>query len=418
MGGICSPSFLPAGAKYLFEGVYAMGICYIDQIKDLKDKKVFIRVDFNVPQDDTGAVSEDTRILGAIPTIRYAVEQGAKVVLASHLGRPKGEKKPKYTMAPASQRLAELLGIPVKQAPDCFGDEVTSMIDALRGGEVLMLENVRFYAGEEKNDPEFARQLANGCEIYVNDAFAVSHRAHASVEAITKIIPTIAAGFLMRDEMTYFDKAMSNPVRPLVAILGGAKVSGKLEVLEKLVDKVDKIVIGGGMAFTFLKALGHGVGKSLVEEELIPTSIKIMDRAKERGVKFYLPVDCVVAEAFDATAANFVTTSQEIPDGWMALDIGPASTALFAESLRDAKTVIWNGPMGVFEMDAFCRGTFAVAESVASCFATTIIGGGDTDSAVRKAGVQNRVSYISTGGGAFLELLEGKVLPGVKALER
>jgi len=393
-------------------------IRYIDEIKDLKDKKVFIRVDFNVPQDDTGAVTEDTRILGAIPTIKYAVEQGAKVILASHLGRPKGEKKLKYTMTPASQRLAELLGLPVKQAPDCFGAEVTSMIDALKGGEVLMLENVRFYPGEEKNDPEFARLLANGCEIYVNDAFAVSHRAHASVEAITKIIPIIAAGFLMRDEMTYFDKAMSNPVRPLVAILGGAKVSGKLEVLEKLVDKVDKIVIGGGMAFTFLKALGHGVGKSLVEEELIPTAIKIMDRAKERGVKFYLPVDCVVAEAFDATAANFITTSQEIPDGWMALDIGPASAALFAESLRDAKTVIWNGPMGVFEMDAFCRGTFAVAESVASCFATTIIGGGDTDSAVRKAGVENRVSYISTGGGAFLELLEGKILPGVKALER
>lgn len=395
-----------------------MGICYIDQIKDLKDKKVFIRVDFNVPQDDTGAVTEDTRILGAIPTIRYAVEHGAKVVLASHLGRPKGEKKLKYTMAPASQRLAKLLGVPVKQAPDCFGDEVTSMIDALKGGEILMLENVRFYPGEEKNDPEFARQLANGCEIYVNDAFAVSHRAHASVEAITKIIPTIAAGFLMRDEMTYFDKAMSNPVRPLVAILGGAKVSGKLEVLEKLVNKVDKIVIGGGMAFTFLKALGHGVGKSLVEDELIPTATKIMASAKERGVKFYLPVDCVVADVFEATATNFVTTAQEIPDGWMALDIGPASAALFAESLRDAKTVIWNGPMGVFEMDAFCRGTFAVAESVASCFATTIIGGGDTDSAVRKAGVENRVSYISTGGGAFLELLEGKILPGVKALER
>jgi phosphoglycerate kinase len=294
---------------------------------------------------------------------------------------------------------------------------VTAMIETMKGGEVVMLENVRFYPGEEKNDAEFARNLANGCEIYVNDAFAVSHRAHASVEAITKVIPTIAAGFLMRNEMTFFDKAMSNPVRPLVAILGGAKVSGKLEVLEKLVNKVDKIVIGGGMAFTFLKAMGYSVGKSLVEDELIPIAKKIMDKAKKRGVTFYLPVDCVVANAFEATATNFITTVQEIPEGWMALDIGPASATLFAEALRDAKTVIWNGPMGVFEMDAFARGTFSVAEAVGNCYATTIIGGGDTDSAVRKAGVDNKVSYISTGGGAFLELLEGKILPGVKALE-
>ncbi len=394
-----------------------MPIRYIDQIKDLKDKKVFIRVDFNVPQDDKGNITEDTRIAGAVPTIRYAVEQGAKVILASHLGRPKGEKKAKYTMAPASKRLSELLGKKVKQAADCFGPDVTRLIDAMKGGEVVMLENVRFYPGEEKNDAEFARNLANGCEIYVNDAFAVSHRAHASVEAITKVIPTIAAGFLMRNEMTFFDKAMSNPVRPLVAILGGAKVSGKLEVLEKLVNKVDKIVIGGGMAFTFLKAMGYSVGKSLVEDELIPTAKKIMDKAKKRGVTFYLPVDCVVANAFEATATNFITTVQEIPEGWMALDIGPASATLFAQTLRDAKTVIWNGPMGVFEMDAFARGTFSVAEAVGNCYATTIIGGGDTDSAVRKAGVDNKVSYISTGGGAFLELLEGKILPGVKALD-
>jgi len=394
-----------------------MPIRYIDQIKDLKDKKVFIRVDFNVPQDDKGAITEDTRIAGAVPTIRYAVEQGAKVILASHLGRPKGEKKAKYTMAPASKRLSELLGKKVKQATDCFGEDVEKMIGSMKSGEIIMLENVRYYPGEEKNDAEFARQLANGCEIYVNDAFAVSHRAHASVEAITKVIPTIAAGFLMRNEMTFFDKAMSNPVRPLVAILGGAKVSGKLEVLESLVSKVDKIVIGGGMAFTFLKAIGYSVGKSLVEEELITTAKKIMEKAKKRGVTFYLPVDCVVANAFEATATNFITTVQEIPEGWMALDIGPASATLFAQTLRDAKTVIWNGPMGVFEMDAFARGTFAVAEAVGNCYATTIIGGGDTDSAVRKAGVDGKVSYISTGGGAFLELLEGKILPGVKALD-
>jgi len=394
-----------------------MPIRYIDQLKDLKGKKVFIRVDFNVPQDDKGNITEDSRISGAVPTIKYAIEQGAKVVLASHLGRPKGEKKLKYTMAPASKRLSQLLGKKVSQAPDCFGPEVDKLIDAMKPGDVVMLENVRFYPGEEKNDQDFARLLSNGCEIYVNDAFAVSHRAHASVEAITKLIPTITAGFLMKNEMAFFDKAMSNPVRPLVAILGGAKVSGKLEVLETLVNKVDKIVIGGGMAFTFLKAMGYGVGKSLVEDELIPTAKKIMDKAKKKGVTFYLPVDCVVANAFEATATNFVTTVQEIPEGWMALDIGPASATLFAETLRDAKTVIWNGPMGVFEMDAFCRGTFAVAEAVANCYATTVIGGGDTDAAVNKAGVAAKVSYISTGGGAFLELLEGKILPGVKALD-
>lgn len=394
-----------------------MPIRYIDEIKDLKGKKVFIRVDFNIPQDDKGNITEDTRIVGAVPTIKYALDQGAKVILASHLGRPKGEKKSKYTMAPATRRLSELLGKKVKQAPDCFGPEVDAMIASMKPGEAIMLENVRFYPGEEKNDAEFARKLANGCEVYVNDAFAVSHRAHASVEAITKHIPVIAAGFLMRNEMTFFDKAMRNPVRPLVAILGGAKVSGKLEVLETLLNRVDKVVIGGGMAFTFLKAMGYSVGKSLVEDELILTAKKIMDKAKKRGVMFYLPVDCIVANAFEATATNFITTVQEIPEGWMALDIGPASATLFAETLRDAKTVIWNGPMGVFEMDAFARGTFAVAEAVGSAFATTIIGGGDTDSAVRKAGVDTKVSYISTGGGAFLELLEGKILPGVKALE-
>lgn len=394
-----------------------MPIRYIDQLKDLKEKKVFIRVDFNIPQDEKGNITEDSRIAAAVPTIKYAVEQGAKVVLASHLGRPKGEIKPKYSMAPATKRLSQLLGKKVTQAPDCFGPDVDRLIEAMKPGDVVMLENVRFYPGEEKNDAEFARKLANGCEIYINDAFAVSHRAHASVEAITKLFPTVAAGFLLKNEMTFFDKAMSNPVRPLVAILGGAKVSGKLEVLEALVNKVDKIVIGGGMAFTFLKAMGYSVGKSMVEDELISTAKKIMEKAKKRGVTFFLPVDCVVANAFEANATNFVTTIQEIPEGWMGLDIGPATATLFAETLRDAKTVIWNGPMGVFEMDAFSRGTFAVAEAVANCYATTVVGGGDTDAAVHKAGVAAKISYISTGGGAFLELLEGKVLPGIKALD-
>lgn len=394
-----------------------MAICYIDQLSNLKGKKVFIRVDFNIPQDDQGNITEDTRIAGAVPTIKYAVEQGAKVILASHLGRPKGEKKSKYSMRPAAIRLSQLLGKNVIQAPDCFGPEVDQLINAMELGDIVMLENVRFYPGEEKNDSEFASQLVNGCEIYINDAFAVSHRAHASVEAITKLIPIVAAGFLMKSEMTFFDKTMKNPVRPLVAILGGAKVSGKLEVLESLVNKVDKIVIGGGMAFTFLRAMGYSVGKSLVEDELISTAKEVMDKAKKQGVTFFLPVDCVVANSFEAKATNFITTVQEIPEDWMALDIGPASAMLFAETLRDAKTVIWNGPMGVFEMDAFSRGTFAVAEAVGNCYATTVIGGGDTDAAVNKAGVADKVSYISTGGGAFLELLEGKVLPGVRALD-
>jgi phosphoglycerate kinase len=395
-----------------------MAIRYIDELGPLKGKKLFMRVDFNVPQDETGAITEDTRILGAVPSIRYALAQGAKLVIASHLGRPKGEKKPKYTMAPATKRLSEVLGVPVKQAPDCFGPEVTAMVDALQPGEALMLENVRFYPGEEKNDAQFARNLANGCEIYVNDAFAVSHRAHASVEAITHVIPTIAAGFLMKNEMTYFDKAMTNPERPLAAVLGGAKVSGKLEVLETLVSKVDTIIIGGGMAFTFLKAQGYAIGKSLVEDDLIGTAKRILEDAKKGSVQFLLPVDCVVADRFAADAATKTVDIKDIPAEWMALDIGPKSSQAFGAALTNAKTVIWNGPMGVFEMDAFAKGTFAMADVVAGLDAVTIIGGGDTDSAVRKAGVEDKVSYISTGGGAFLELLEGKILPGVKALDR
>jgi phosphoglycerate kinase len=395
-----------------------MALRYIDELGSLKGKKVFIRVDFNVPQDEQGNVTEDTRIAGAVPSIKYALAQGAKVILASHLGRPKGEKKPKYTMTPATKRLSELLGCEVKQAPDCFGPDVTALVDALQPGQALMLENVRFYPGEEKNDAEFAKNLANGCEIYINDAFAVSHRAHASVEAITKVIPTVAGGFLMKNELTYFDKAMTTPERPLAAILGGAKVSGKLEVLQTLVSKVDIIIIGGGMAFTFLKAQGYAIGKSLVEDDLIDTAIKILADAKARNVKFLLPVDCVVADRFAADANHKTVDIKDIPADWMALDVGPVSAKAFGEALQDAKTVIWNGPMGVFEMDAFAKGTFAMADLVAGLDAITIIGGGDTDAAVRKAKVDNKVSYISTGGGAFLELLEGKILPGVKALDR
>lgn len=394
-----------------------MPIKYIDEIAELKGKKVFMRVDFNVPLDENGNITEDTRIRAVLPSINYALDANAKVILASHLGRPKGERKPKYSMAPAAKRLSRLLGKEVKLAPDCIGDEVKKMIDAMQPGDVIMLENLRFYEGEEKNDADFAKALANGCDIYVNDAFAVSHRAHASVEAIANYFPVVAAGFLMKNEMNYFEKAMQNPIRPLVAILGGAKVSGKLEVLESLVNKVDKIVIGGGMAFTFLKALGYNVGKSLVEEDLLETALNTYNKAREKGIKFYLPVDCVAADRFNPEAETKVTTIQEIPEEWMALDIGPATVSLFTEALQTAKTIIWNGPMGVFEMDPFSRGTFAMVTAVANSYALTIVGGGDTDSAVHRAGEYAKISYISTGGGAFLELLEGKKLPGVKVLE-
>ncbi|WP_224982116.1 phosphoglycerate kinase [Geomonas agri] len=394
-----------------------MSIRYIDEIENLTGKKLFMRVDFNVPLDDNQNITEDTRIRAVLPTLNYALDQKAKIVLASHLGRPKGERKEKYSMAPAAKRLSRLLGKEVKLASDCIGDDVRAMINAMQPGDVVMLENVRFYAGEEKNDVDFAKALANDCEVYVNDAFAVSHRAHASVEAITDFFPVVAAGFLMKNEMNYFEKAMKNPIRPLVSILGGAKVSGKIEVLENLCDKVDKIIIGGGMAFTFLKGMGYNVGKSLVEDNLIETAMKTYEKARAMGVKFYLPVDCVVADQFNPAAETKVCPIQEIPEGWMALDIGPATVALFTEALQNAKTIVWNGPMGVFEMDAFSRGTFAMVSAVANSYALTIVGGGDTDVAVHRAGEYAKISYISTGGGAFLELLEGKKLPGIKVLE-
>jgi phosphoglycerate kinase len=394
-----------------------MSIRYIDEINGYRGKKVFIRVDFNVPLDENQNITEDTRIRAVLPTINYVLDAGASVVLASHLGRPKGERKQKYSMSPAALRLSRLLGKDVRLAPDCIGIDIRKMVNDLNPGEVLMLENVRFYEGEEKNDENFAKDLANGCDIYINDAFAVSHRAHASVEAITRFFPVVAAGFLMKNEINYFEKAMENPIRPLVAILGGAKVSGKLEVLENLINKVDKIIVGGGMAFTFIKALGYNIGKSLVDDALLETARKTYELARAKGIKFYLPVDCVVADRFKPEAETKVTTTQEIPDEWMALDIGPATVSLFTEALQNAKTIIWNGPMGVFEMDPFSRGTYAMVSAVANSYALTIIGGGDTDSAVHRAGEFAKMSYISTGGGAFLELLEGKKLPGIKVLE-
>ncbi len=394
-----------------------MSISYIDEIKNLQGKKIFVRVDFNVPLDDNQNITDDTRIRAVLPTINHALDGNAKVIIASHLGRPKGERNIKYSMAPAAKRLSRLLDKDVTLAPDCIGNEVTTILDGMKPGDIVMLENLRFHPGEEKNDPDFAKALAEHSDIYVNDAFAVSHRAHASVEAITRFVPIAVAGFLMKNEMNYFEKSMKNPIRPLVAILGGAKVSGKIELVENLINKVDKIIVGGGMAFTFLKALGFNVGKSLVEEQLVETALKAYNMAREKGIKFYLPVDCVAADQFNPTAETKVTTIQEIPQDWMALDIGPATLTLFTEAIQNAKTIIWNGPMGVFEMDAFSRGTFAMVSAVANSYALTIVGGGDTDVAIHRAGEFAKISYISTGGGAFLELLEGKILPGIKVLE-
>ncbi|HBA52973.1 phosphoglycerate kinase [Syntrophorhabdus aromaticivorans] len=389
---------------------------YVDQI-DLKGKRVFIRVDFNVPMDDAGNITDDARIRAHLPTINYAVDQKAKVIIGSHMGRPKGKKAEKFSLKPVAERLSTLLNKKVVFLDDCVGETVEKAISGAQAGEVLLLENLRFYIGEEKNDPEFAKQLARLCDVYVDDAFAVSHRKAASNTAITELVEVCAAGFLLRNELDYFGRAMGNPVRPFVAIIGGAKVSDKIGVLEKLMEKVDKLIIGGGMAFTFLKAQGYEIGKSLCEEEMLDLARNIIAKAGDRGVKLYLPVDCVIAEKAAPDAEAKVVTIQEIPRDWMGLDIGPASAALFAEALQDAKTIMWNGPMGMFEIDAFSRGTFSLVTSVANAYALTVIGGGDTAVAVLRAGESHRISYISTGGGAFLELLEGKPMPAIEALE-
>jgi len=392
-------------------------IRYIDEV-NLKGKRVLIRVDLNVPVDEKGNISDDTRIRGVLPTINYVLDEGAKVILASHLGRPKGKVVPNMSLAPVAKRLSRLLEKEVIMAPDCIGAEVEAVVNSMNPGDIVLLENLRFHPDEEANDGNFGRLLAALCDVYINDAFATAHRSHASNVAITEYVKECAGGLLMRSEISYIEKAMENPHRPLVAIIGGAKVSGKIQVIENLIDKVDKLIIGGGMAFTFLKASGFEVGNSLVEEDMMETALMAMKKAKERGVKFYLPVDCVAADRFDAAAETKVTTIQEIPKEWMGLDIGPATTTLFSEALQNAKTIIWNGPMGVFEMDAFSRGTYAMVSSVANSYALTIVGGGDTDVAVHRAGEFMKISYISTGGGAFLELLEGKYLPAIKALHK
>ena len=384
---------------------------------DIKGKKLLIRVDFNVPLDEQLNITDDIRIRGVLPTLNYALDENAKVIICSHLGRPKGERKPQFSLAPAAKRLSRLLNKEVVLAPDCIGPETKAIVEAMQPGSVVLLENLRFHAEEQQNDDGFASQLASLCDIYINDAFAVAHRAHASVVGVTQFVEQCAAGFLLQKEMDYFHRSVSNPMRPLVAIVGGAKVSSKLGALDNLMDRVDKMIIGGAMANTFLKSIGHDMGKSKVEDELLDTARELLNKAKRLGVKLYLPVDCIVADRFEARAESKRVTVQEVPADWMVLDIGPAITVLFSEAMETAKTIIWNGPMGAFEMDAFSRGTMAMVQHVARSHALTIVGGGDTDVAVHKAGESSNISYISTGGGAFLMLMEGKKLPGVEALE-
>jgi len=383
---------------------------------DLSGKRVFFRVDFNVPLDEHQNITDDSRIRAVLPTLEYALDDNAKLIIASHMGRPKGEVVPVLSLSPVAKRLGRLLKKEVIMAKDCIGSEIKALVNKMKRGDVVLLENLRFHPEEQKNDDAFAKALAELCDVYINDAFAVSHRVNASVVAITKFAPVSGAGFLLQKELNYFKKAMADPQRPVVAIVGGAKVSSKIGALENMLRYVDKLIIGGAMANTFLKSIGHDLGKSKVEIDLIEVAASVLRKAAESGIKLYLPVDAVVASHFDARAEIKIVPMQEIPKNWMALDIGPATSLLYSQVLYDAKTIIWNGPMGAFEMDAFSRGTFAMAHSVANSYALSIVGGGDTDVAIHKSGETDRITYISTGGGAFLALLEGKTLPAVAAL--
>jgi len=382
---------------------------------DVKGKRVFCRVDFNVPMKD-GKVTDETRIRAAIPTIQYLVEQGAKVILASHLGRPKGEVVEELRLNAVAERLQALLGKDVAKADEAFGEEVKKTIDGMSEGDVLVLENVRFYPGEEKNDPELAKAFAELADVYVNDAFGAAHRAHASTEGIAQHIPAVA-GFLMEKELDVLSKALSNPERPFTAIVGGAKVKDKIGVIDHLLDKVDNLIIGGGLSYTFIKALGHEVGKSLLEEDKIELAKSFMEKAKKNGVNFYMPVDVVVADDFSNDANIQVVSIENIPSDWEGLDAGPKTREIYADVIKNSKLVIWNGPMGIFELDAFANGTKAVAEALAEATDTySVIGGGDSAAAVEKFNLADKMSHISTGGGASLEFMEGKELPGVVAL--
>ncbi|MBL4954976.1 phosphoglycerate kinase [Neobacillus sp. OS1-32] len=382
---------------------------------DLKGKRVFCRVDFNVPMQD-GKITDETRIRAALPTIQYLVEQGAKVILASHLGRPKGKVVEEMRLTPVAVRLSELLGQEVKKADEACGDSVKAMIATMNDGDVLLLENVRFYPGEEKNDPDLAKAFAELADLYVNDAFGAAHRAHASTEGIAHYLPAVS-GFLMQKELDVLGKALSNPERPFTAIIGGAKVKDKIGVIENLLELVDNLIIGGGLAYTFVKAQGHEIGQSLLEEDKIDLAKSFMEKAKEKGVHFYMPVDAVVADEFSADANTKVVAIEDIPADWQALDIGPKTASIYRDVIEKSKLVIWNGPMGVFEMDKFAGGTKAVAEALAEAKDTySVIGGGDSAAAVEKFGLADKMSHISTGGGASLEFMEGKALPGVVAL--
>ena len=381
---------------------------------DVKGKKVLVRCDFNVKMED-GVITSDKRIVASLPTIQYLLDNGAKLILCSHLGRPKGEFKPEFSLAPVAVRLSELLGRPVKMAKDVVGESAQALAADLKEGEVLLLENVRFHAEETKNDPEFAKKLASLADIYVNDAFGSAHRAHASTTGVADYLPAVC-GFLIQKELEYIGGALESPRRPLVAILGGAKVSDKIGVITNLMDKVDTLIVGGGMAYTFFAALGHTVGTSLLEADKIDLAKEMMEKAKAKGVKFLIPIDNVVGKEYKEDTEYQIVDSDDIPDGWMGLDIGPKSTELFANAVKDAGTVIWNGPMGVSEWEHFANGTIGVATAIAESNAISIIGGGDSAAAIQKLGFADKMSHISTGGGASLEFLEGKELPGVAAL--
>jgi phosphoglycerate kinase len=396
-----------------------MATLTIDDIV-LSGKKVLVRVDFNVPLTPELKVADDKRIVESLPTIRKIITDGGSAILMSHLGRPKGKPNPEFSLRPVADHLGILLGKAIKFAPDCIGREARVMVDTLRPGEILLLENLRFYPQEEANDPEFAKELASLGDVYVNDAFGTAHRAHASTEGITRFLKPSVAGYLMRKEIEYLGKAMANPGRPFVAILGGAKISGKIDVIENLQSKIDSLIIGGGMAFTFFRAQGFDIGDSLVEEEKLPLAKKILDHCKALNKRLILPVDCVIADRFDNDAQRKIVSVTRIPEGWRGLDIGPESVKIIGMELRRAKTVIWNGPMGVFEMPNFAHGTLEVARLLAEATkggATTIVGGGDSAAAIADAGLEGAVSHVSTGGGASLEFLEGKILPGLAALD-
>ncbi len=394
-----------------------MAVTFIDDI-DVKGKRVFVRADFNVPLDGAQNIADDTRIRATLPTLQHILDSGGALIIASHLGRPKGSPDPGLSLRPVADRLSDLLGKPVLFAEDCIGEDAGRKAEGLKPGQILLLENLRFHSEEKNNDESFARQLAAAADVYINDAFAVSHRAHASVEAITRAVPVCAAGFLVKKEVTSFEKAMKSPARPLAAVIGGAKVSGKLEVLENIISRVNSLLIGGGMAYTFLKAQGKNVGNSMLEEDLIDTAASVMKKAEQNNVQLLLPADCVIAEELKSGVTTKIVTVDDIPNGWMGLDIGPDTIQRFSDVIAQAKTIVWNGPMGVFEIEEFSQGTFKIAQAIAGSDAMSVVGGGDTAAALHQSGCEGGVSFESTAGGAFMEMMEGKTLPGIAALER